>query len=64
VLIDEYDKPLLTNIEHGLIKDDVRDALKSFYSVLKSADSYLRFVFLTGVTKFAKVSIFSDLKPA
>ncbi|MDR0719155.1 MAG: AAA family ATPase, partial [Treponema sp.] len=61
VLIDEYDKPLLSTIDmpekHGVI----RNALKSFYGVLKSSDEYLQLVFLTGVTKFAHVSVFSDL---
>jgi hypothetical protein len=61
VLIDEYDKPLLANIEKGEINEEVRAALKAFYGVLKSADEHLRFAFLTGVTKFSKVSIFSDL---
>ena len=61
VLIDEYDKPLL-GLKHELDADDkIRDVLKGFYGVLKSADAYLRFVFLTGVTKFSKVSVFSDL---
>ena len=60
VLVDEYDKPLLDN----LTKDnavEVREGLSSFYSVLKDADRYLKFVFLTGVSKFSKTSIFSKL---
>ncbi|MDR0760821.1 MAG: AAA family ATPase, partial [Treponema sp.] len=60
VVIDEYDKPLLATIDmapHGAM----RSVLKGFYGVLKSFDEYLRFVFLTGVTKFAQVSVFSDL---
>ncbi|MDR2424981.1 MAG: ATP-binding protein, partial [Prevotellaceae bacterium] len=61
VLIDEYDKPLLNTIEKLTINDDIRDELKSFYGALKNADQYLKFVFLTGVTKFSKVSVFSDL---
>jgi hypothetical protein len=61
VLIDEYDKPLL-GANHELDTDnDIRNVLKGFYGVLKSADANLRFVFLTGVTKFSKVSVFSDL---
>ena len=62
VLIDEYDKPLL-GLKDDLmgVDDEIRKVLKGFYGVLKSADAYLRFVLLTGVTKFAKVSIFSDL---
>jgi hypothetical protein len=61
VIVDEYDKPLLSTIENTDLHKRVRTALKSFYGVLKSSDAYLRFVFLTGVTKFSQVSIFSDL---
>ena len=60
LLVDEYDKPLLGH----LMKPDVtefRDALKAFYSVVKTLESKQRFTFLTGVSKFSKVSIFSDL---
>ena len=60
ILIDEYDKPILDNITTSN-RDEIKDALKSFYSVIKAADRYLRFVLLTGVTKFSRVSIFSDL---
>ncbi len=60
VLIDEYDKPLLDNITKKAA-EDMREGLSSFYSVLKDADRYLKFVFLTGVTKFSKTSIFSKL---
>ena len=61
VLVDEYDKPLLQALGNGSLLDDYRRTLKAFYGVLKSSDRYLRFVFLTGVTKFAQVSVFSDL---
>ena len=61
ILIDEYDKPLLQVIDNDALQDTYRTILKSFYSVLKSQDRYIRFAFLTGVTKFSKVSIFSDL---
>ncbi len=62
VLVDEYDKPLLQALgKDNALLEDYRDTLKAFYGVLKSADRYLRFVFLTGVTKFAQVSVFSDL---
>nr|WP_302829060.1 ATP-binding protein [uncultured Bacteroides sp.] len=61
VLIDEYDKPLLQAILDEPLLEEYRRTLKAFYGVLKSADRYLRFVFLTGVTKFALVSVFSDL---
>ena len=61
VLIDEYDKPLLQAINNEPLLDAYRRTMKAFYGVLKSTDRYLRFVFLTGVTKFAQVSVFSDL---
>ena len=60
-LVDEYDKPLLLTIDNQPLQDLFRKTLKSFYSVLKSQDRYFRFAFLTGVSKFSKVSIFSDL---
>lgn len=61
VLVDEYDKPLLQALDNKALLEDYRQTLKAFYGVLKSMDRYLRFVFLTGVTKFAQVSVFSDL---
>jgi hypothetical protein len=61
VLVDEYDKPLVNTLDNKDANDDIRKTLKGFYGVLKSADANLRFVFLTGVTKFSKVSVFSDL---
>ena len=61
VLVDEYDKPLLGIQDDMNADNEIRKVLKGFYGVLKSADEYLRFVFLTGVTKFSKVSVFSDL---
>lgn len=61
VLIDEYDKPLLQALLDAPLMEEYRRTLKAFYGVLKSADRYLRFVLLTGVTKFAQVSVFSDL---
>ncbi|MDR0886735.1 MAG: ATP-binding protein [Clostridiales Family XIII bacterium] len=61
VIVDEYDKPLLNTMEMPELHLELRSALKGFYSVLKSSDEYLKFSFLTGVTKFAQVSIFSDL---
>jgi len=61
VIVDEYDKPLLSTMENDELHVAMRNELKGFYSVLKSADEYLRFVFLTGVTKFSHISIFSDL---
>ena len=61
VLVDEYDKPLLQALLDENLLDEYRRILKVFYGVLKSSDRYLRFIFLTGVTKFAQVSVFSDL---
>ncbi|WP_029410366.1 AAA family ATPase, partial [Treponema pedis] len=61
-LVDEYDKPLLQTMNvNEKLNEEYRAILKAFYSVLKSSDSVIRFAFLTGVTKFSKVSIFSDL---
>lgn len=61
ILIDEYDKPLLQSIGNESLQTDYRNTLKAFYGVLKSCDKYIQFALLTGVTKFSKVSIFSDL---
>ncbi|MDR1485496.1 MAG: AAA family ATPase, partial [Planctomycetaceae bacterium] len=61
VLIDEYDKPLINSLHKSEINDSIREILKGFYGVLKSADAHLHFVFITGVTKFSHVSVFSDL---
>jgi hypothetical protein len=61
VLIDEYDKPILDNIENIPEALLIRDGLREFYTNIKDNDRYLRFAFLTGVSKFAKVSIFSGL---
>lgn len=63
ILIDEYDKPIIDFIETEKINIALANqiVLKSFYSVLKGADEYLRFVFITGVSKFSRMSIFSDL---
>jgi hypothetical protein len=61
VLIDEYDKPLLDQIENLKLALEIRNSLKEFYSILKAEDARLKFVFLTGVTKFSKVSVFSGL---
>ena len=61
VLIDEYDKPLLNSFQDEELQRAFRDTLTAFYTVLKSADQWLRFVFITGVTKFAQMGIFSNL---
>lgn len=61
VLVDEYDKPMLQAIGNETLLCNYRNTLKAFYGVLKTCDKYLRFALLTGVTKFSKVSVFSDL---
>ena len=61
VLIDEYDKPILDRIEDKNLAIEIREVLKNFYGVLKPLDAYLKFVFITGVSKFSKVSLFSGL---
>ncbi len=62
ILVDEYDKPLIsTMVDNKELYEEYRKMMKGFYGVIKSCDQYIRFVFLTGVTKFSRVSIFSDL---
>jgi hypothetical protein len=61
ILVDEYDKPLLESMGDERLNAELRAVLKPFYGVLKSADAFLRFVMLSGVTRFSKVSIFSDM---
>ena len=61
ILIDEYDKPMLQAIGNEALQNEYRGTLKAFYGALKSMDGCIRFALLTGVTKFGKVSVFSDL---
>ena len=61
VLIDEYDKPILDHIENHGQAEEIRKILKGFYGILKSMDPFLRFTFITGVSKFTKTSVFSGL---
>jgi hypothetical protein len=61
VLIDEYDKPILDNLSNLDLAQKMRDTLRQFYTIFKAQDGNLKFVMLTGVTKFSKVSVFSDL---
>lgn len=61
ILIDEYDKPLLQSLDNDDLQLEFRNTLKAFYGVMKSMDGFIKFAFLTGVTKFGKVSVFSDL---
>lgn len=61
ILVDEYDKPMLQAIGNETLQKEVRNTMKAFYSVLKTMDGCIKFALLTGVTKFGKVSVFSDL---
>lgn len=61
ILIDEYDKPILDHIGNLEEAKRVRDTLKAFYTVIKAMDAYVRFVFITGISKFSKVGVFSTL---
>lgn len=61
VLVDEYDKPMLRSFDNPELQRDFRETLMAFYTVLKDADAYLQLVFITGVTKFAQMGIFSNL---
>jgi len=61
VIIDEYDCPLLDTLSHPQIHNDVKDELRGFYKVLKDCDQYIQFVFITGITKFAQVNLFSGM---
>jgi len=61
ILIDEYDKPLIDNLERLPEAKAIRETLKNFYTIIKAMDPYLRFVFITGISKFSKVGVFSSL---
>ncbi len=61
LLIDEYDKPIIDNIENKDLAVELREILKGFYTIIKACDEYIRFVFLTGVSKFSKAGVFSGL---
>lgn len=61
ILIDEYDKPMLETMHNGPLLESMKGLLRSFFSVLKESDEYIKFAMLTGVTKFGKVSVFSGL---
>ena len=61
VLVDEYDKPILDHLTRPELAREMRDALRSLYSVFKDSDAHVKFVFITGVSKFSKVSLFSGL---
>ena len=61
ILVDEYDKPMLQAIGNEALQKQFRDTLKPFYGALKTKDGFIKFALLTGVTKFGKISVFSDL---
>ena len=61
ILVDEYDKPLLETVEDEALNEANRSQLKAFYEVLKNCDRYIRFAFLTGITKFSKMTLFSGV---
>lgn len=61
ILVDEYDKPLIEAIDDEPLQQEFRSVLKAFYGNLKTCDEYIRFAMLTGVSKFSKISLFSDL---
>ena len=61
ILIDEYDKPIIDNIENKKLAIEFREVLKGFYSIIKACDEHIRFVLLTGVSKFSKAGVFSGL---
>jgi predicted DNA-binding ribbon-helix-helix protein len=61
ILIDEYDKPLIDNLDAIAAATEVRDILRAFYGVIKAMDEYVRFVFITGISKFSRVGIFSQM---
>lgn len=61
ILVDKYDKPMLQTIGNPELQTEYRNILKAFYGALKSCDGFIHFAMLTGVTKFGKISVFSDL---
>ena len=61
LLIDEYDVPIVRNLDKNGLLEEYREVMHDFYSVIKSCDEFLRFVFITGISKFAKMSVFSAM---
>ncbi|MCI5121628.1 MAG: AAA family ATPase [Candidatus Electrothrix sp. AUS4] len=61
ILIDEYDKPLIDNLEQLAVAREIQRLLKNFYTVIKSMDQYIRFVFMTGVSRFSRIGVFSAM---
>ena len=61
LLIDEYDKPIIDHINNLNQAEENKEIIRSFYGIIKPCDEYLKFVFITGISKFSQVSVFSDL---
>ncbi len=61
ILVDEYDKPILDNVSNSALATEMREILRGLYTYIKQSDNYIKFTILTGVSKFSKVSLFSDL---
>ncbi len=61
ILIDEYDKPIIDNLENLKVAQEIQEVLKDFYTVIKAMDQYIRFVFITGISKFSRVGVFSAM---
>jgi len=61
LLIDEYDKPIIDHLKNPKLAEQMRDVIKGFFSVLKGNDAHIRFLFITGVSKFSKAGVFSDV---
>jgi hypothetical protein len=61
ILIDEYDKPIIDHLTNTELAKEMREVMKGFFTVLKGSDPYIRFLFLTGVSKFSKAGVFSNL---
>lgn len=61
ILVDEYDAPMLDSVKNPDLQDKIRDRIRNLFSPLKAQERYLRFVFLTGISKFSQLSVFSEL---
>lgn len=61
IIVDEYDCPLLDTLDYPSVHNEIKEELRGFYKVLKSSDQYIQFTFITGITKFAQVSLFSGM---
>ena len=61
IIVDEYDDPILEHIDNDKMAGEIKEILRNFYKIFKSSDEYIKFVFITGITRFSRVSIFSGL---